>query len=379
MTDTFSTPGHPFMAPFHIFHTAVVPVTPATFNQFFVRCIDEEGNENIDDFIIAFAVNDLPTGQANTEGDVDGDGTGQGNDGSGDGSGAGGQTGDSSGEAPLLGGSDGAGGAGGGGGGGSGGQSGSSAGGGFERTDGAYRSGDGRVIISGFAYPRAEVVINVDGNRAGTVRAGADGAYQITLDEIARGVYTFGIFARGADNVDSSIYTTSFTVTGARTSELSNINLPPSVSVAPNPVDPGTPVVFSGFALADATVTIEYGRTGATKQTLTTTSDGGGRWTLSVETTGLQTGTYEVRARAEQSAIRQSNFSQPKFFGVGQAADVPINADLNRDGNVNLIDFSILLFWWNSDGGTSDPPADINRDSRVNLTDFSILLFNWTG
>jgi hypothetical protein len=37
------------------------------------------------------------------------------------------------------------------------------------------------------------------------------------------------------------------------------------------------------------------------------------------------------------------------------------------------------LFWWGSDGGDSNPPADINRDGKVNLTDFSILLFNWTG
>ncbi|MCA9360257.1 hypothetical protein KC850_04480, partial [Candidatus Kaiserbacteria bacterium] len=67
------------------------------------------------------------------------------------------------------------------------------------------------------------------------------------------------------------------------------------------------------------------------------------------------------------------------FYGVGKTADVPINADLNRDTKVNLIDFSILLFWWNSNGGDSDPPADINRDGNVSLTDFSRLLFNWTG
>lgn len=379
MPNTFDTPGHPFMAPYHIFHTAVVPVTPASFNQFYVRCIDEEDNENIDDFIIAFAVNELPTGQANDEGDVDGDGTGSGNDGSGDGSGGGGETGDSSGEAPELGGSAGTGGSGGGGGGGGGPRTGDTAGGGFESRDGPYRSGDGRVVISGFAYPRADVIINVDGNRAGTTRAGNDGAYEITLDEIARGVYTFGIFARGSNAIDSSIFNTSFTVSGARTSGLSNINIPPSILVQPDPVDPGTPATISGFSLPNSAVTIEYGRTGTAPQSQITTSDGNGRWTLALQTTGFTTGTYEVRAKAEQTDGIKTNFSQSKFFGVGQEADLPINADLNRDGKVNLVDFSILLFWWNSDGGTSDPSADINQDNRVNLTDFSILLFNWTG
>ena len=52
-----------------------------------------------------------------------------------------------------------------------------------------------------------------------------------------------------------------------------------------------------------------------------------------------------------------------------------MSADLNRDGKVNLIDFSIMLFHW----GNPDPVADINEDGTVDLTDFSILLFNWTG
>jgi hypothetical protein len=64
---------------------------------------------------------------------------------------------------------------------------------------------------------------------------------------------------------------------------------------------------------------------------------------------------------------------------LAKKATKPTTADLNRDGKVNLTDFSILLFWWNTDGGTSDPSADINGDKKVNLTDFSILLFNWTG
>lgn len=379
MANNFDTPGHPFRAPYHIFHFTVVPVTPGTLEQFFVRCIDEEGNVNIDDFIIAFPVNDQPTGQANEEGDVDGDGSGTGNEGSGDGAGSGGTTGESSGETPLFGGSAGTGGSGGGGGGGSGGRTGAGGGGGFEPVDGPFRSGDGRVIISGLAYPRADVTINVDGQRFDTIRADASGAYEVTLDGIARGVYTFGIFAAGGNNVPSSVFSTSFTVTGARTSELSNVNIPPSILVAPDPVDPGQALNFSGFALANATVTLEYRRTGTAAQTIATQSDSNGRWSVEVSTAGFTTGTYEVRARAQRADGAQTNFSQPTFFGVGQTAELPINADLNRDGRVNLIDFSILLFWWNTDGGTSDPPADINRDGRVNLTDFSILLFNWTG
>lgn len=373
MPNTFDNTGM-------IFHSEVVPVTPNSLNQFFVRCIDDEGNFNIDDFIIEFTVNDIPTGTANTEGNVSGDGSGSGNDGTGTGEGSGGTEGQSSGEAPLEGGAAGTGGSGGGGGGGSGGKSGSTAGGGFESTDAPYRSGDGRVIISGYAYPNSTVGVLVDGNFFDTTKANAKGEYSITLDAIARGVYTFGVYASGPDNTKSSTFSTSFTVTGARTSALSNVNIAPSILVTPDPVDPGQVLTASGYALPNATVSIQNGKMRASiVKDLSVTSNSSGLWTTTIDTGGFSKGTYQIRAKSAQEGGVSTNWSEYTFYGVGEQADVPINADLNRDGKVNLIDFSILLFWWNTNGGDSDPPADINRDAKVNLTDFSILLFNWTG
>lgn len=384
-----SVPDVPFnLMPFtftntgKVFHSHVVPIVPNSFNQFFARCIDDEGNVNLDDFVIEFAVNQMPTGSANTEGAISGDGTGTGNAGTGDGSGSGGTTGQSSGEEPFLGGSQGTGGAGGGGGGGRGDSSGSTAGGGFESEDAPYRSGDARVIISGYAYPNSRVGILVDGNFFDTTSANSAGVYSVVLDQIARGVYTFGVYGEGPDGVRSSTFSTSFTVTGARTSALSNINVAPSIAVSPNPVNPGQTLNVSGYALPNAIVTIENGPTKGSASTLSVTSDARGRWATTVNTDRFSVGTYQIRARSEQEAEKggvKTNFSNYTFYGVGKAADVPQQADLNRDGKVNLIDFSILLFWWNTDGGDSEPPADINRDNKVNLTDFSILLFNWTG
>jgi len=364
-----------------IFHTVVVPVTPSSLNDFFVRCIDDEGNFNIDDYLISFAVSAAPTGDSNIDGDVEGDGTGSGNDGSGDGSGEGGDTGDSDGISPSQGGTSGGGGSGGGGGGGGGSGSGSTAGGGFESSDAPFRSGDGRVIISGFALPRSTVFSLVDGKIAESVRAGNNGSYSITIDKIARGAYTFGIYAIDAAQTKSSTFSTSFTVTGARTSALSNINLSPSIKVTPDPVNPGVNLTLSGYAQPSATVSIENekDKTPASRQTFSAVSNSDGAWSVNVPTSNFSVGTYKVRAKSEQVGGVNTNFSNYTLYGVGQNAVRAINADLNRDGKVNLTDFSILLFWWNGDGGTSDPSADINADRKVNLTDFSILLFNWTG
>jgi len=364
-----------------IYHTVVVPVTPDSLQQFYIRCIDDEGNFNIDDYLIEFAVSAVPTGDSNTDGDVDGDGTGTGNSGTGSGDGGGGQTGSADGGQPTTGGTSGGGGSGGGGGGGSGGSTGSTAGGGFESTDAPFRSGDGRVVISGFALPRSTVFSLVDGKVAESVRAGNDGAYSIIIDAIARGAYTFGVYAVDVAQTRSSTFSTSFTVIGARTSSLSNINISPTIKVTPDPVNPGATLTLNGYAQPNATVSIENekDKTPASRQVFTATANGDGAWTLNVPTANFSIGTYKARAKSVQEGGVSTNFSNYTLYGVGQSAARPINADLNRDGKVNLVDFSILLFWWNTAGGASDPPADINSDGRVSLTDFSILLFNWTG
>lgn len=366
-----------------IFHSQVVPVVSDSVNTYYVRCIDDEGNFNIDDYLITFYAPLPPSGTPNAEGEVEGDGTGTGNDGTGSGAGGGGTTGGTEGESSTAGQESGSGGSGGGSGGGGGGGRGNEGGGGFESTDGPYRSGDGQVIISGYAFPGSTVTVLVDGTSAATTRASNSGTFEVTINEIARGPYTFGVYATDAKGVKSSTYSTSFTVTGARASSLSNINLAPSISVSPNPVDPGQPVTISGYALANSTVTLENLKKGsaASKQTLTATANADGAWTTTLQTNGFTQGTYQVRAKSAQTTglMLTTQFSQYTLYGVGQAAEQPLSADLNRDGKVNLTDFSILLFHWNTNGGDSDPPADINQDGKVNLTDFSILLFNWTG
>ena len=375
MTNTFTNTGL-------IFHSTIVPAVPNTLQTLHIRCMDDEGNTNMDDYIIEFTVLPFPTGSANTEGGVSGDGTGQGNQGAGAGGGSGGAVGDSDGQGLDSGGTSGSGSSGGGGGGGRGPRQGSSSGGGFESIDEVYRSGDGQVEISGYAFPRSRVTILVDGKQAGQVTAGSSGSYSMTLSRIARGVYTFGVYATDANQVRSTTFSTSFTVSGARTTALSNINLTPSIRIQPDPVQPGQPATISGYTQPNAVVTLEAERDKnvASRRILTATADGGGAWSVSLDTSSLQNGTHKVRARSTvASPLISTGFSNYTFYGVGQSAQRPMSAELNRDGRVNLTDFSILLFWWNTSGGDSNPSADINGDGRVNLTDFSILLFNWTG
>ena len=51
--------------------------------------------------------------------------------------------------------------------------------------------------------------------------------------------------------------------------------------------------------------------------------------------------------------------------------------DFNDDSRVNLIDFSILIHWFDQPGHPAK--VDVNNDNKVNLSDFSVMMYYWTG
>lgn len=363
---------------FQIVHTyQVTGLTPDTTHSYSIRCIDREGNMNPDDYQISFKILPVPTGLPNTGSTTDSlGGSGAGGTGSGSSGTGGGTSGGSTGGG-------GSGGSGGGGGSSNGNSGGANGGGSFEPTPAQYESGDGQVVITGYAFPGSVVTALVDGFAANTARTDNTGVFSVTILQIARGVYTFGVYATDPQGVKSTTFATTFTVTGARSSALSNIHIMPTVLVTPNPVAPGSVVRFSGFAIPNSSVTVETQRdksSGSEKQSLTASADSSGKWFVDLSTAGLQKDLWKVRARSTTALTGvTSQFSNYTTYAIGQAAPKTLNSDLNRDGKVNLVDFSILLFHWGTAGGNSNPPADINGDGKVNLTDFSILIFNWTG
>lgn len=50
--------------------------------------------------------------------------------------------------------------------------------------------------------------------------------------------------------------------------------------------------------------------------------------------------------------------------------------DFNKDGKINIIDLSILLFWFGKTG-SEIVPYDLNEDSKIDIVDVSILFYHW--
>jgi len=255
---------------------------------------------------------------------------------------------------------------------------GSSGGGGGGGGGSATPPGDTLVSVRGLAYPGQTVNFLLDTRDIGSVRAGTDGRFDFSAPA-APGTATLGVWATDSAGTRSVTLSNTFDVTQGVVTNVSGIVVPPTIRVNNQNITPGTPLIISGQSVPNATIEFHFNNS---EVVANTTADNSGRYTYEFDTNRLRVAAYTLRARSvtgRAPLFTQSNFSNSIqiFNGVDGRPTGP--SDLNRDGRVNLTDFSILIFWWGTSGGNSNPPADINQNGRVGLEDFSILLFNWTG
>ncbi len=244
------------------------------------------------------------------------------------------------------------------------------------------------ITLEGWAFPMSSVSILKDGVLYRRSFADGTGKFIDTVVELERGTYTFIVYAVDSKGRKSASFSSTMTLLQASNNKISDIVIPPTVVVDKENIKSGDKVTISGESVPGARVEIvvkkqsEVILVSAVKKYYATSSLGvagvaDGIWSVEVDTAGFDDGTYEISARTTTGAGKESDYSRVLFLGVGETAgpDFGLRADLNKDGKVNLVDFSILLVYWK----TSDANADINSDGAVNLGDFSIMLFYWTG
>ena len=235
-----------------------------------------------------------------------------------------------------------------------------------------------RVVLEGKAYPNASVNVLKDGTIVGVIQSNSSADFMFETSDVTPGATTFGFWALDGRGMRSITFTTTFQVTQNAVTTVSNVFLPPTIDLTKKKVKLTDLLDAFGSTAPTAKVSLYIDKEKNSRMTATSTASG--LWNADVSITGLQDEAFHViKAMFEQFGEgdqAKSGYSQSLNFYVG-ARDVanPKNGDLNGDGKINLVDFSILLFHF----GTSHDIADLNSDGRVNLTDFSILLFNWTG
>ncbi len=255
---------------------------------------------------------------------------------------------------------------------------GSSGGGGGGGGGSTREQGDTLINIVGQAYPSRTINFLLDTEAVGSVQSSSNGSFEFTT-EASPGTATLGMWALDSSGTRSITLNNTFDVTQGAITNINGIVLPPTIRVANQNVNPGAVITISGQSVPNSSVEVHVDNSAIVERT---TAAQNGNWSISFDTSRVSVAAHILRARAvvgNPPLTTESSFSNSLQLFVGVDGQVTTPSDLNRDGRINLIDFSILIFWWQTNGGDSDPPADINGNGRVSLEDFSILLFNWTG
>ncbi|MCA9357141.1 DUF4215 domain-containing protein, partial [Candidatus Kaiserbacteria bacterium] len=228
-----------------------------------------------------------------------------------------------------------------------------------------------QINVVGRAYPSRTINFLRDTISIGNVRSDSDGNFEFSA-ESSPGTATLGIWATDSANNRSITLNKTFDVTQGAVTNIRGIVLPPTITVPNQKVDPGALVAVSGQSVPNSTVELHIDNSSLIENT---TSGANGNWTINLDTSKISIAEHILRARTivgTPPLTVQSSFSTSLQLFVGVDGKVTTPSDLNRDGSINLIDFSILIFWWGTAGGDSNPPADINANGKVGLEDFSI-------
>lgn len=233
----------------------------------------------------------------------------------------------------------------------------------------------GEIIFQGRAYPSAFITIFKDGQVVATFFAEPSGLFkkQLTLQG---GTYNFGIYAEDTEGRKSVALNFMTSVLKENLTTVSGIFIPPTIAVAPDRLLQGQKINILGQVFPESQVEIFIMPEKIEKKT---SAGNNGKWSFELNTASLKPGEYKVSARGIFGDGEQSRFSQGLGFSV--LSPVPKQCqgpDLNFDGKVDIVDFSILLYFWKQTN-PSNVCADINANGIVDIFDFSIMMWGWTG
>ncbi|HLD60731.1 MAG TPA: Ig-like domain-containing protein, partial [Patescibacteria group bacterium] len=243
---------------------------------------------------------------------------------------------------------------------------------------------NGGVHFIGKTGPGSTVHVVQDGQQSATRVVDGAGNFDIRINDLTPGNYLYALYAIDSSGEKSSAVTFLVTIRPGEITLISGIFIPPTIGLDKSEVKPGDPITFKGETVTPGDVSIHIETPEGKDVFIKTTTDKDGKYTFTLDTDGMPEGSYTIRVRAIDKLGATSPWSITIPFAIGKKT-VPAKkpglcsgiADFNQDCRVDLVDFSILIYWFDR----ANPPegVDLNRDRFVNLIDFSIMMYHWTG
>jgi len=241
------------------------------------------------------------------------------------------------------------------------------------------------MIFEGKAYPNSLVTLLKDAQIATTTVADANANFQINISDISGGNYIFAFYSEDGGGNRSSLLTFSGTITSGATNRVSGIYIAPTILIDKNKVKQGDNILISGQSYPNSNVNVQVDPNVGSVRDIQT--DVSGKYSYNFNTSLLGIGTNFIKTKSTINTD-SSSYSTVISFDVGDknvlvsSKDSFLKGDLNSDGRVNLIDFSIAAYWYKRPLDISFKEVEnkrLNGDEKIDLTDFSIMAFNWTG
>ncbi|MDO8626395.1 MAG: hypothetical protein Q7K39_02980 [Candidatus Magasanikbacteria bacterium] len=234
--------------------------------------------------------------------------------------------------------------------------------------------------LTGETVPNSQVTILRDGVLFSEFKSDFEGKFFGNFTDLAPGQSIFTIFSTDQSGRRSAPTSLLLNLAAGQTINTGLLILAPSISAGEAEVKRGEEADISGQTapLAEVTILVEPG-----KFLNKTKSGADGNYNFKLDTKIFKKGPITIRTRVEKKG-QVSEWSRPINIIIGDktaprvpAAECPLQADFNTDCQVNIIDFSILLYWFNRQSVPAE--IDLNADGIIDLVDFSIFIYYWTG
>lgn len=247
----------------------------------------------------------------------------------------------------------------------------------------------GVLHVSGMAYPNASIHLLRDGSIVKTVTALASGNFDGTLT-LPAGNYQIGIYAEDALLRTSALSVIFSPLLSNSTTEVNGVFLSPTLVVDKSVVNVKDSIGISGYAYPNSTVTLLVTHDPAFiagVHTLQLSTSPSGLYTYRFFVGEFAEGIYVAKARATYGTL-SSPLSNPEQFTVAKAESTTKPkrlcriGDLNDDAHVDLVDFSIAVFWHKKvlrEPFVSKEAECLNNDKKIDIYDFSLMAYYWTG
>jgi hypothetical protein len=239
------------------------------------------------------------------------------------------------------------------------------------------------INFSGKTHKGALVFLLKDGEIVATTISNSSGNFSVNLFNSQTNIYTFSLYSQNIEGNKSSFFSFPIYITAGTNVNISNIYLSPIINVDKNQVEKGNNLIIYGQSIPNSQISILLNN--KTENLYQTYANNDGSFIYNLITTNLNIGLYQITSKLFYNN-QYSPFSLNIPFVLGnnnqdkdqvEKSCLTIRGDLNCDGRVNLIDFSIMIFWYKKPN--PKPLVDLNSDGIVNLVDFSIMASNWTG